>query len=95
MSKIYQVGETIRITAAITDIAGAAADPSAVVISIQIPAGTLGVTNAAMTKSAVGSYYYDYTIAGGVGNYNTQVKATGTGGRVTIDTDHFQAEAAI
>ncbi len=95
MTDLYQIGETIRIAATITDSAGAAADPTTVVISIQIPAGTLGVTNAAMTKSAVGSYYYDYLIAGGAGNYKVQIKATGSGSRVTIKPDNFQAEAAI
>ena len=92
---LYQAGETIRITATIEDGAGDAADPMTVVISIKKPDGTLDVTDAAMMKSATGMYYYDYAIASDTGYYYASVKATGSGGRVTIVLDSFRVGGAI
>lgn len=95
MSDVYQTGETVTITATITDTAGAAADPSTTTISIEKPDGTLDVTDTAMTQSVSGSYYYDYATPSGVGLYRAQVKATGSGGRITIKPDRFLVEASI
>ena len=97
MTNIYQTGETVRLSAAITDSTGTAVDPTTVVISIAKPDGTLDVTGAAMTNdpSAVGAYYYDYTISASIGTYKVQIKATGTGDRITITQSLFTAEAAI
>lgn len=91
----YQVGETMRITATITDTDGDTADPVTTVISIKKPDGTLGVDAAAMTKSETGIYYYDYLIASDIGTYRVSIKATGSAGRITIEPVHFRAEAAI
>ena len=97
MTNIFQTGETVRLSAAITDSAGAAVDPTAVVISVAKPDGTLAVTDAAMTNdpAATGAYYYDYTISASTGTYKVQIKATGSGGRITITNSLFTAEAAI
>ena len=92
---LYQAGETIRITATITDSAGDAADPDTIVISIKKPDGTLDVTDTAMTMSATGIYYYDYTMASDTGFYYASVKATGSSGRVTIVPDSFRVGDAI
>ena len=52
-----------------------------------------------MTKSATGSYYYDYTVpaedTGQEGNYKYKVTATGNTGRVKIQPGEFKAEASI
>ena len=92
---LYQAGETMRETATITDSAGDAADPDTIVISIKKPNGTLDVTDAAMTKSATGTYYYDYTIASDTGFYYASVKVTGSSGRATIVPDSFRVGNAI
>ncbi len=94
MTDIYQEGETIRITAAITDSEGDPAEPTAIVISIEKPDGTLSVNGAAMSGSA-GAYHYDYLIPSDEGVYLVKVKATGTGGRITIKPDDFKVEATI
>lgn len=92
----YQVGETIRLTAAITDSdSGAAVDPAIVKISINKPDGTAGVEDADMTKSATGSYYYDYSIPSNMGTYSWKVVATGSVGRITIVRNSFSAEVSI
>lgn len=95
----YQLGETVRVTATITDSDGNAADPLTVKVSIETPAGSLAVDATTMTKAATGSYYYDYTIpaatAGIPGKYNYKVTATGTSSRVTIVKSNFRAEASI
>jgi hypothetical protein len=95
MTNIFQTGETTRITATIVNANGDAVDPTTVVISISKPDGTLAVSAQAMTKAATGSYYYDYTIGTDVGTYKSQVKATGSSGRITIFSSLFTVEAAI
>ena len=92
---LYQPEETLRISAEIVDSDGDASDPPTVTISIGKPDGSLDVTDAAMTKSAIGSYYYDYTIASSVGTYHSAVTATGSAGRITIEPDNFDVAAAI
>ena len=92
---LYQAGETIRITAAITDTAGSPANPTTVVISVKKPDGTLDITDAAMSSGVSGTYYYDYSIPAGTGLYYASVKATGSAGRVTIEPDSFLVVAAI
>lgn len=92
---VYQSEETLRITAAITNAAGAAADPVSVVISIKKPDGTLDITEAAMTHAGTGSYYYDYIIASDKGVYGIAVKATGNVSRITIEPDTFNVADAI
>lgn len=95
----YQLGETVRITATISDNDGNAADPLTTKVSIESPAGSLVVDATTMTKAATGSYYYDYTIpaatSGIIGKYKYKVTATGTGSRVTIVNSWFKAEASI
>ena len=71
---IYQTGETIRVSAAITDSTGAAANPTTTVISIAKPDGTLAVDGIAMIYSEDGSYYYDYVISSSAGIYKVQIK---------------------
>jgi hypothetical protein len=95
MTNIFQTGETTRITATIVNANGDAVDPTTVVISISKPDGTLAVSAQAMTKAATGSYYYDYAIGTDVGTYKSQVKATGSSGRITIFSSLFTVEAAI
>ncbi len=95
MTDVYQIGETVRLTATITNSAGAAADPTTTLISIEKPDGTLIVDGAAMTNSAVGSYYYDYLIPASEGVYLVKIKATGSSSRVTIVPDTFKVEATI
>lgn len=95
MTETYQTGETIRLTAVITDSAGDPADPTTVVISIKKPDGALDVTDVAMSSDVSGTYYYDYTIAADTGLYYASVKATGSAGRVTIEPDSFSVGAAI
>lgn len=91
----HQPGESLRIKATIVDTDGDAADPTTVVISIGKPDGSLDVTDAAMTKSATGSYRYDYTIASNEGLYHSAVKATGSAGRITIEPGNFNVAKAI
>lgn len=91
----HQTGESLRLTATITDTAGAAADPTTVVISIVKPDSTLDIDAVAMTKAETGSYYYDYTIPANEGTYRVAVKATGSAGKITIEPDTFDAANAL
>jgi|GEM_PF-6382151 len=92
---LYQAGETLRITAAITDAGGDPAVPATVTISIKKPDGVLDVTDVAMSSDVAGTYYYDYAIASDTGLYYAAVTATGSTGRVTIEPDSFTVGVAI
>lgn len=91
---VHQPGETLQITAEIVDSDGNAVDPATVTISIGKPNGSLDITDAAMTKSETGSYYYNYTIASDEGTYHSAVKATGNTGRITIEPGNFDVAKA-
>lgn len=91
----YQVGETIRLTATITDVDSVAADPATVKIAIDKPDGEEAVSATDMEKSETGSYYYDYLISTMTGNYSYSVTGTGSGGRITITKDTFFVNVAI
>jgi hypothetical protein len=95
MTTTYQAGETKRTVATITDSAKDPASPTTAVISIKKPDGTLDVTDAAMSSDVVGTYYHDYAIPADTGLYYLSVKATGSGGRVTIEPDSFRVGVAI
>lgn len=90
----YQVGETIRLNAAITNVAGAAVNPTTVNITINKPDGSVAQASTAMENPETGSYYYDYTITTDVGAYHYSVKAT-SGTRVTIEKDVFVVDESI
>ena len=91
----YQVGETLRLNAIITDSDGSLYDPSSVKVKINKPDGTEALPFSNMVKLSIGSYYYDYLIPNGLGTYRWGVVATGFGGRITIDKDLFNVDVAI
>ena len=95
MTETYQIGESVKISATITDTDGDAAIPTNVVISIQKPDGTLIVDEVAMSSDVAGTYYYDYTVADDTRVYRVSIKATGSGGRVTIELSRFVVEESI
>jgi uncharacterized protein YfaS (alpha-2-macroglobulin family) len=92
---MYQAGETLRLTATITDSAGDPATPTSVTISIKKADGTLDITDTAMSSTVAGTYYYDYAIPSDIGIYYAAVTATGSAGRVTILPDTFTVGDAI
>lgn len=91
----YQVGETVRITATITDSDGSAADPTTTTIKIVDPAGTTKVDDSAMTNPSTGTFYYDYTIpsASNEGKWTYNVTGTGASARVTIVKSSFDVDS--
>jgi len=91
----YQIGETARLQASVTDSDAAAADPSTIKITIQKPDGTAAVTAQDMTKSAAGTYYYDYTVPSDTGMYQYNIIATGASSRTTIVKGLFRVDAVI
>jgi len=92
---IYQVGETARLHAYITDVDLAPADPVTVKISITDPDGGAVITAVDMVNSATGTYYYDYLVPAGLGKFLYNITAVGGDGRITIVKDAFIAEAAL
>ena len=94
LKKYYQ-GETFRQKVNVTNVDDDATDPNAITISIEDSAGVKKVTDAAMTKDAIGDYHYDYDIPvdGAVGEWTTEVKAEKT--QKAIEQDRFLVLEAI
>jgi uncharacterized repeat protein (TIGR01451 family) len=64
MPDIYVIGDTIRFTASITNMAGNAIDPDEVTVTVLSPDGTTLLEEATATKVTIGSYRYDWTVDG-------------------------------
>ena len=88
----YQAGETIRLTATVTNIAGSAADPATMKININKPNGKIAGEEINMIKKETGFYYYDYLIPEDTGAYRYNIVAVGVSGRVTIVRDKFSVQ---
>ena len=91
----YQIGETIRLGAVITDYAEEPVNPLSVKVRINFPDGTEAIASSDMVNLKVGEYRYDYLIPSDLGTYCWNVTATGAGGRVTIVRDMFSVNVAI
>lgn len=81
----YDLGETVRISVAITNAVGAAADPTGLTIKIRNPAGTITTytygTDAQLVKLSTGNYYVDWSIplaAASEGAWSYRFDGTGT-----------------
>ena len=89
----YQVGDQVKVAAAFTNAAGAAADPSAVVFKVRAPSGTVTTytygTDADVVKTATGAYYLLLTLSASELWY---VRAAGTGAVVAADESVIRAE---
>lgn len=91
----YQVGETIRLKAAIIDSDDEAANPATTKITINKPDGSVGQAAINMETSGTGAFYYDYLIPNNEGAYSWKVTAIGSSGRVTIVKDLFNVDRSI
>ena len=91
----YQVGETIRLTAAVTNIAGSAVDPVTMKIAINKPNGVVAGSAINMEKEETGVYCYDYLIPDNTGVYRYKTTAVGADDRITIVKDTFSVEIPI
>lgn len=85
----YQTEETFKITLAIVDEDGAAADPVSVLIYVRNPDRTLAVDGAAFIKTDTGAYYYYNTVSTQVGTHRVKIVAAGSSGDV-IETFEYE-----
>ena len=86
------VGGTVICWRNVKDDAGAYKDPAtSMTISIWDSQNGTEVTDAAMTKDAVGKYHYDYQASGVIGRYTVLYTAT-DGTRISIQKDTFNLE---
>lgn len=58
MSANYDIGDSVRISVAFTDLTGAPTDPTTIVLTVQAPDGTQ--TAPAVVHDSTGSYHADY-----------------------------------
>jgi hypothetical protein len=83
----YLLGNVIRLSVSFKDLAGVAADPTTVVLTVKRRTSTNETLTP--TKDSVGNYHYDYTPAA-AGAYFYRFNGTGalvaaTQGQFTID----------
>ena len=90
---IYQVGETFKITLAIIDEDGAAADPVSVLIYVRNPDRTIEVDGAAFIKTDTGAYYYYNTVSAQVGTHRVKIVAEGSEGDVILTSTYEAVES--
>lgn len=78
----YPVGNTIRVTAAFTNSAGTAIDPTAVYCTVLSPAGVTTTyqygVDGALIKDSTGNYHLDID-ASSAGEWRYRWYSTGTG----------------
>lgn len=80
-TEAYDIGDLRRLTVALTDIGGAAADPTELTLTIRTPDGvstvySLSESPSTIQKSSTGNYYIDYPMAQ-AGRHSGHWKATG------------------
>lgn len=93
MAELFYVGSRVSAKVVFRTAAGAAADPSGVVVKYQDPAlveTTKTYPDAAVVKDSVGRYHIDIAVALAGTWY---VKWEGTGGLQAAWEDHFVVQA--
>lgn len=91
---LYNIGDLLRLQAVFKDLDGNNADPSAVVLKIKVPAGTVTTVNypGTITRSSTGTYYYDYLVAAsGVHYFNW----AGSGAYTAADESSFTVVSTV
>jgi len=90
---LYYQGETVIVSAEITNSAGTFIDPISITCAISDPEGT-SKASGAMTKDDTGKYHYDYNLAedASVGIWTAEVDAVVVTRTVTEKTQ-FAVEA--
>lgn len=67
MANVYTIGQQIRLTATFKNAAGAAADPTGIVLKYRTPGSSSITTKTygvdAVGKNSTGVYYYDLTLS--------------------------------
>lgn len=84
----YPVTTVVRLSVAITDTAGAAADPTGLTLKVMVPAGTVTTytygTDAALVKDSTGNYHLDYATTV-EGQHTARYAGTGANAGATAD----------
>lgn len=92
---VFDTGDKVRLSAAFTDISGAAQDPGGVTFKIRAPDGTttsyVYLTDAALVKDSTGNYHVDWVIAT-AGRYRYRFAGV-TSGQAAAE-NVFRAEAS-
>lgn len=82
MVNTYDIGDLARVSAAFTNSAGAAVDPTAVLCAYRDPSGNVATltygTDAALVRDSAGNYHVDISIDE-AGSWFYRFYSTGTG----------------
>jgi hypothetical protein len=78
---IYDIGDRVRCSAAFTNLAGVATDPTTVTFKVRTPAGVeteyVYGTDAEVVRTAAGAYYVDVTLTAS-SDWSVRFVATGS-----------------
>ena len=82
MSDLYPTGQPIRLSTVVRDISGAAADPTALVLTYGLQGGVVTTKNyptpADVVRDSVGHFHYDIPALATAGHYQYAWTSTGT-----------------
>ncbi len=82
MANVFDIGDLVRVSAAFTDSAGMAIDPTAVYVKYRTPAGTTTTltygVDAALVRDSAGNYHADIS-ATDDGDWHYRWYSTGSG----------------
>ena len=86
---VYDVGDLVRLVGVLNNVAGAALDPTALIVKVKAPSGTtvtytFGVSPFPI-RTGLGTYYVEVTPAE-AGEYDYKFVSTGTGQAVDEGT---------
>jgi hypothetical protein len=78
----YDIGDLVRVSAAFSDVAGAAIDPTNVAFKFKDPAGAVTAyvyaTDAALVRDSAGNYHVDVSVDSS-GRWHYRWESTGAG----------------
>lgn len=90
-------GDTVRLAASFTNSAGAAADPTTVVLTLSVNGVESSLTYgaSAIVKDSVGEYHYDYVVPTDLSFYEIIYRWAGTGTVTSAQEGMFYAVSRL
>ncbi len=93
--RTFDIGDTIRLSAAFTTTAGVADDPTTVTLKVKVPSGTetsyVYLTDLSLVRDSEGNYHRDLLLST-AGTYH--YRWVGTGDVATADEGRFVVRAS-
>lgn len=90
-------GDTVRLTAAFNNAAGAPADPTTITLTLSVngAVSTLTYGASAIVKDSTGVYHYDYLVPTALNMYEILYRWAGTGAVTAAQEGMFYAVSLL